>query len=452
MEEDYKTKIEKLNERSDQVQEILGKSPNWMISWGTSIVLGIVFLLLIGSALISYNDIIPAEIVVTSKNPPVYLKARSSGRLTQLLVRANQKVQKGQLLAEIENTADFKDVVYLKRKLKNKDILIISLDTLKTIFPSDLSLGEIQSAYGTYLTAYQNYILYSTLNPNQRESVLIQRQLQEQRKFLSNQKRQLALFKKELELSKINFERNKSLLAKGVISQSEYDEASRAYLTDQQEYEGFSTNISNTEIAIANFDNLRTQTDIQGAEFENSYKQELNNAEQNLNADLDAWEQQYAIKSPIAGTVTVFDIWNQYQNIEIGEVLFTVVPKETNGIIGRVTLTIRNSGKVKEGQKVIVKLDNYPFEEWGSLTGIVKSISEVPKQGQEAFYTLYVELDDLTTSYNKNIAFKQEMQGRAEIVIEELKKKPPKIEWLLHNYLHRQNEPSCESYVPPPPF
>ena len=420
-EENYIKKIEQLNERSDQVQEILGKTPNWMIRWGTSLVFAIITLLLIGSAVISYNDIIPAQIVITSKNPPVYLKARSSGRLTQVLVKANQEVNEGELLAEIENTAKFDDVLHLKRHLKlTQNSLILSLDSLKHQFPSNLNLGEIQPTYGLFLTAYQNVILYNTLDPNKKESALIQRQLQEQLKFLSNQRRQLSLFEKDLELSKTNFERNRLLFEKGVISKSEYEVASRSYLSDQQQYEGFLTSISNTEIAIANFNNLLTQTNIQGAEFENTYQQELENAKQNLNTALYTWEQQYIITSPINGVVTVFDIWDQYQNVNVGEVLFTVIPEMMEGIIGRVTLPIRNSGKVKEGQEVIVKLDNYPFEEWGSLQGTIKNISEVPKQGEQSFYTLYIEVDDLTTSLNKTIAFRQEMQGTAEIVIEEL--------------------------------
>ncbi|MEM8883485.1 MAG: biotin/lipoyl-binding protein, partial [Planctomycetota bacterium] len=143
-----------MSERSDQVQEILGRTPNWMIRWGTTLVFAIVALLLLGSAVISYNDIIPAQIVITSKNPPIYLKARSSGRLTKVLVQANQKIKKGDLLAEIENTAQLKDIIYLRKNLLDENTLIFSLDSLKKTFPSDLSLGTVQSAYGAYLTAY----------------------------------------------------------------------------------------------------------------------------------------------------------------------------------------------------------------------------------------------------------------------------------------------------------
>ncbi len=413
-------KLDLLQDHSDYVTEILGRTPNWMIRWGISLVFGIVVLLLVGAAVINYNDIIPAKIVITSKNPPIYLKARETGRLVQILVEPDQEVEEDQILAEIENTANFDDVVALKQGLQNFETLPISLDSLPLLFPSNLELGDLQLSYGSFLTSYQNYILFNTLLPSAQESTQIMKQLTEQRKFLNNQKRQLALFEKDLTLSKTNFERNQELFQKGVISKAELENISRSYLDDQQQYEGFLTNISNTQIAIANFKNLLTKTTIQGSELQNNYQQELEKATQNLNVALSSWEQRFLIKSPITGKVTVFDKWNQYQEVSLGETLFTVIPDNLDGIIGRVTLPVRNSGKVKKGQKVIIKLENYPSEEWGSLEGAIESISEVPKQGEENQYTVYIAVNDLNTSYGKQIQFKQEMQGTAEIILEEL--------------------------------
>ncbi len=419
-EEDIRHKIGLLDERSDQVKEILGRAPNWVVRSGISVVFVIVVMVILGAALISYNDVISAQIVITSKNPPVYLKANMTGRLTHIFVEANQEIAQEEVLAEIENTANLKDVLYLRDKLTTFKATVLSLDSLRALYPPYLDLGSIQLSYGEFLTQYQNYILFNALSPNEKESAMIAQQLSEQKKFLSKQQRQLIIFKEDLDLSKSSYERNQKLFEKGVISQAEFESASREYLADKQQYEGFLTAMSNTQIAIANFNNLLTKSNIQGTEFENTYKQQLDKAYQTLSNDLLQWEQQYLLKSPIAGKVTVFDIWNQYQNVTIGETLFTVVPHDLEGIVGRVALPIRNSGKVKVGQTVIIKLANYPFEEWGSLTGEIKSISEVPKQGEEALYTLFVELDSLTTSFGKQIDFKQEMQGTAEIVTEEL--------------------------------
>ncbi len=417
---DIEQKIAGLDERSGQVKEILGKAPNWVVRSGISVVFVIVLGVVTAAALLGYNDIISANIVITSKNPPVYLEANREGRLTQLFVAPNQNVTKNQVLAEIENTANYEDVAYLREKIAGFNSGTMTLDSLKQEYPPYLDLGPVQQAYGRFLTDYQNYILFNALSPNQKESAMIQQQLTEQRGFLEKQERQMGIFKEDLQLSKSSFERNQKLYEKGVVSKAEFENASRAYLSDKQNYEGFLTSMSNTQIAIANFNNLLTKSDIQGAEFENSYAQKLNEAFQFLKNELTLWEQQYLVKSPINGKVTVFDIWNQYQNVNAGEVLFTVVPENLDGIVGKVTLPVRNSGKVKVGQKVLVKLANYPFEEWGSVTGEIQSISLVPKQGEESFYTLFVSFGDLTTSYGKKIDFKQEMQGTAEIVLEEL--------------------------------
>ncbi|MEM6893425.1 MAG: HlyD family efflux transporter periplasmic adaptor subunit [Bacteroidota bacterium] len=413
--------MELLDERSDQVKEILGKVPNWMIRWGITIVFVIVSIILIGASLISYNDVIPASIMVTSENPPVTLTSKSPGRLTKIFVDPGEALQPGDVIAVLESTVNFEDVLYLKERLQDFNIEeISSIEALETAYASSLNLGEMQLDYGSFLLNYQGYILNKTLAPDEQASTVIRRQLAEQRTFLRNQQQQLETYKKDLDLSKINQERNKTLYEKGVISKSEYENATRAFLQDQQQYEGFIANISTTQIAIANYNNQLTQTNISRTQTEINFVQEVENSVQNLKSSIDRWEQQFLIISPIAGRVTVFDIWNLYQNVEQGETLFTIIPEDTDKIIGLVTLPVRNSGKVKVGQKVVVKLDNYPFEEWGSLEGTIQNISEVPKKGMDTNYTLFIAIDGLETSFGKTIDFKQEMQGTAEIILEEL--------------------------------
>ena len=79
-----------------------------------------------------------------------------------------------------------------------------------------------------------------------------------------------------------------------------------------------------------------------------------------------------------------------------------------------------NSGKIKKGQKVQIKLLNYPSDEFGELNGAVKSISLIPNE--EGNYLVDVELpQNLKTTYDKTIPFRQEMKGAADIVTEDLR-------------------------------
>lgn len=65
-------------------------------------------------------------------------------------------------------------------------------------------------------------------------------------------------------------------------------------------------------------------------------------------------------------------------------------------------------------------LENFPNAEFGVIQGQVSNISIIPDE--EGFYSIDVDLPkNLITAYNKNIDFKQEMRGSAEIITEDLR-------------------------------
>ncbi len=139
-----------------------------------------------------------------------------------------------------------------------------------------------------------------------------------------------------------------------------------------------------------------------------------------LMSGLSKWEDQYLLKSPIAGRVSFFDVWGKHQNVEDGQVIFTIVPMGQMEYLGMCRVPFRNSGRIKAGQRVIIKLESYPYREWGSVDGEVQMVSEVPKIGENEGYIAYITIKDLITSYGKSLEFKQEMVGSAEIILEEV--------------------------------
>ncbi|HES59568.1 MAG TPA: HlyD family secretion protein, partial [Caldithrix sp.] len=63
--------IDKIEIRSDEVQEILGFIPHWIIRGGISVIFFIIILLFIGSWYFKYPDVISSNIIITTQNPPV---------------------------------------------------------------------------------------------------------------------------------------------------------------------------------------------------------------------------------------------------------------------------------------------------------------------------------------------------------------------------------------------
>ena len=99
--------------RSEEVQEILTKVPHWMIRWGNVLFLVIILMLLLISWFVKYPDIITSEAIITTQIPPQKEYAQITGTIDAILVEDNQEVNKSQVLAILENTANYKDVYKL---------------------------------------------------------------------------------------------------------------------------------------------------------------------------------------------------------------------------------------------------------------------------------------------------------------------------------------------------
>lgn len=76
----------------------------------------------------------------------------------------------------------------------------------------------------------------------------------------------------------------------------------------------------------------------------------------------------------------------------------------------------QNSGKLQIGQKVNIRLANYPDREFGIIEGKLKTISLTPDK--EGNLLLDIELPNgFQTSYKKQTNFQQEMTRTADNII-----------------------------------
>jgi HlyD family secretion protein len=128
------------------------------------------------------------------------------------------------------------------------------------------------------------------------------------------------------------------------------------------------------------------------------------------------------LSAPFDGQITFTNYWIENQNISSGGEIFTIIPENEFSIIGKAMLPVARSGKVEVGQKVNIRLANFPENEFGILKGVVHNISLVPSQSGEAiYYTLEIRLpDNLITTYKKELPYLPNMQGQADIITEDI--------------------------------
>jgi len=149
----------------------------------------------------------------------------------------------------------------------------------------------------------------------------------------------------------------------------------------------------------------------------------IEEALQNLKSQIKQWKQRYLIISPIEGKVTFTKIWSKNQNVQTGEIVVTIIPTKATNIIGKIQIPAIGVGKVKLGQTVNIKFDNFPYMEFGLLRANIKSISLIPIQTEKgAIYTAEVEIPNtLISNYGKHLKFSQEMTGTADIITDDIR-------------------------------
>ena len=226
--------------------------------------------------------------------------------------------------------------------------------------------------------------------------------------------RQRNFLNRELQLASRQFSRDSLLFTREVIPDAEFDVAEAKLLQKKHEFEQARINLSITTIEISKLEQEILDIKQQYTDKKKELELQLIESFENLTASISTWDHRFILRSSLTGKVSFTKYWSKDQNVTEGERVLTIIPEDTGEIIGKILMDMKRSGKVKKGQKVNIKFDNYPYLEYGMVEGVVNSISLVPAENR---YTVEVSLvDGLKTFYGIELEFTQEMQGTAEII------------------------------------
>ncbi|WP_442264475.1 HlyD family secretion protein [Tenacibaculum sp. ZS6-P6] len=405
--------------RSEEVQEILNKVPSWMIRYGNILILLLIIMLLFISWFVKYPDVIKTQVMVTTTNPPEKIFARTTGQFEVLLANEGTEVKQNEILAVIKNSASYKDVLFLKSIVDT-----IEFHNEKFNFPINdippLVLGDINSSFSQFENDYQAYQLNKDLDPLKSQVNSRQISVIDARRNLSNMLFQKKLSEKQLKLKEEGYERSKQMFEKGVISAKDMEQLEHEFIQAQRNHENMKTSISQIREQINNSSQNLDDASIKKIQNDRNLQKRAKQSFLLLRKAISDWENNYALTTSVGGKVSFLSFWSRNQTVKTGDLIFTIIPNNAKDFIGKIKAPIANSGKIKTGQKVQIKLLNYPSDEFGKLDGKIRSISSIPDQ--EGNYLIDVDLpNNLTTSYEKQLEFRQEMQGNADIITEDLR-------------------------------
>lgn len=296
--------------RSEEVQEILGTPPAWLVQTGSLLIMLIIGIMVLVAALVRYPDLVSERIEVTPVSPPQEVLSTRSGVLERNLVPEGRLVDIGAPLAVWRSNARYADVVFLEQRVPEWRLLPVDSLTLLSL-PSGLVLGDVLPAYRALLGS----------------------------------------------------------------------------------------------ITLANDASPPAQTA--------AYAQ-VSQALERLEVALASWKLQHVIYAPTAGKVAFNPDVAKTGPIEQGTLLLTILPPGSDSLKGVMMLPIAGSGKIEIGQRVVIRPDQFPHQEFGVLEGVVHGVTLSAREG---VCKVQVHLPNgLYTSYGVALPLQSALVGKADII------------------------------------
>lgn len=397
--------------RSEEAQEIISKRPPVVIRWGSSIFMIVLLILLLLSYLVHYPDIVQAPFVLTSTNAPKSVTTKVTGKLVKLLVKEKQEVTLHTPLAFIESNAKHEEVLALEKTLTIKNQTFGKFNSLKTLKID--SLGELQPAYQTFQTAYLQYLSFLENGFYSKKKVLLEKELTDLQTLAINLEKQKDLHQKDLEIAESEFKIQEKLAEGKVIAPLELKREESKLLGKKMPLQQVENTIVNNFSAQTMKQKEILELDKLISEQENIFTQAL----YTFQSAIQEWKRNYVLSAPTSGEVHFSSFLQENQALRAGQELFFISTKQAQEF-GEVAISQYNFGKVKEGQKVLIKLSGYPFHEFGMVEGRLDFVSEIPVK--DSLFIGKVTLPQgLVTNYGKQLTYKAGMTAQADIITED---------------------------------
>ena len=401
---------------SDDVQEIISYRPHWFIRRGNIIFLGIISFLFLFTFFIKYPDVIKASARLAAINAPKMLEAKTEGKLEKLIVKNGEDVRPGQLLAYIQSTGDHDEVITLKNWIINVESMIDSGGFAKInshSLPTFTDLGELQPPYQEFQNTFKETLQILGGGYYQKKRNALEKDLQYLAVLKNSAANQKEILQKDQTLQQNEYDAYEQLAKDKVIAPLELNQYKSKLLAKDQGLQQTESQITNGDITSHNkkkeiLDLEKTVQDQQ---------QKFISALFILKSHTEEWIQRYILIASENGRIEFVSFLQENQLVNAGQQLFFIQPPQTN-YYAEMKAGQAGFGKIKNGQKVILRLQGYPSHEFGFIEGKVSYISNLPNE-RDSFMTKVELPQGLTTNYKRSIFFRNNLLASAEIITDD---------------------------------
>ena len=400
-----------------EITEILGKPPSAIIRWGNTIFALIFLLLILLSWTIQYPDVIETNFVLQSKNTASAVIANASGHLLSITKQDKAEVHKGEVLAVLSGTAAYEDVTTLEQAIEG----FLQNDNFpKALLTKKLQLGELQGNFSQFVLDYTANGFQANHRFAETNISQIKQQITNLQLSIDELAKIQSVTANEAQLARRQFLDKQSLYSSGAIDRFELESFKSKEYQKDKELKQIALSMLDKKKEINQMQAQIAQITQNKATSNQTLSSSLMEKAQLLRSNIVEWKLKYLLVAPVDGQLSYGQLRQEKQYIQEKEVVFNILPvskdKLSDSIRVDLYLPQNGAGKVAINQQCLLKLDAYPYAEFGMLEGKIKSKALIPKDNK--YYLEITLLNGLTTTFHKNLAASQQMTGTAMIITE----------------------------------
>lgn len=415
------------NHLSEEILDILNETPGWVVRCGTLVFLFIIALFLAGAWIIRYPEVLRGEAVVTTEAPPIKVVSEAGGRVTKLVIRDEVFVKKGDVLAETESTMGLESVSGLQSLIRETR-LFLDDHNHRIIMPADtLTWGELQEDVNLLCKHYRAYLMLQSDDYHRFQARNLYTQMAELNRMSEANERQRDLHFRMLSNAEDGFKIDEKLFAENIYSKQEFQKKANDYLKERTESEGFNKEAIKCNLRLAEIKKEVRDIEHSFAEKERACLDGMTQSLLNIENGLKNWQKRFLITAPADGKLVYLKQLTENQYVRPADTLFAVIPARQQ-FVALVDIPVRGMGKAEVGQKVILKMDDYPFQEFGTLEGRVLNMA--PSLSVKSYRVVVALPEGLRSSYAQTFQCRSELSGSAEIITEDMRL----LERLFYNF------------------
>lgn len=407
--------------------EALPPISRWTMICGLSFV-GIVGIAFTLAAMIQYPVKITANAVVRPVGELRFAQAPAEATVKSINVNENQSVRQGDVIATLDDT----------------QLQIRKSQLIGTIQSNQAQLERVDdqlSALATQRIA-EAHVINRQIASAQADLVRTQR---EHRDRQITAQTEVAEAQADLDLAQKTYRRYQQLANQGAVSRQQRDEKEQAFKVALAKLERATTSLnpSGALVTIANEGIAKEQAkgestlavlDKEGktllqrrVELQNQLNRDRKDLKQ-VETDI----TKYVIRAPETGTLFKLDLRNVGQIVRPADAIAQIAPSDAPLVI-KAQVATQDRSKVALNQKVHLRVNAFPYPDYGILTGKVVAISPDAFQSQPssptgqsdkaqaiaAYFEVTIQPEALSLRNDPKNAIQPGMEATAEIIARE---------------------------------